>query len=191
MSDTANTMSEETHRALLTQAVAEATSATDSALAAMTAERDTMKTELASVIEERDSLKSDNARLNGDLDKAQIDLKTASDKASELETELASERNDRAKADTASKRAEQVKNLGLFGDDYVTEKASAWAEIDEAAWAERVDEWTKLHKPEVSAGTADTASAMSGSTEKLTAGGDTDAASANPPSARRGVLGLA
>jgi regulator of replication initiation timing len=195
MSDNANTISQETHEALVASKVAEATKATDAALATMTAERDSLKTELASVTEERDTLKTDNARLNGDLDKAQIDLKAATDKAGELETELKTERDDRAKADVASKRVEQVKNLGLFSDDYITdEKASAWADLDEAAWTERVDEWSKL-KPAGAKGdgTADTASAMTGSSGNLTGGGDAgdQAAETKPTSARRGVLGLA
>lgn len=196
MSDNAsNTMSQETHEALVAQKVAEATKTTDAALANVTAERDSLKTELASVTQERDTLKTDNARLNGDLDKAQIDLKAATDKATELETELSQERDDRAKADLASKRVEQVKNLGLFSDDYITdEKASAWASLDEAAWTERVDEWSKL-KPAAAGksgdGAADTASAMSGTSESLTKADDkSDTASETKPNPRRAALGL-
>lgn len=195
MSDNASTaISQETHQALLQKAVTDATAATDAALQTVTAERNELKTKLDAAEAESATLKADNARLNGDLDKAQVELKTATDKAAELEGDLAKEREDRAKADVASKRIEQVKNLNLFGDDYITdEKAQSWANLDEAAWTERLEEWSKLKPAEggtSTGGTADTASAMSGTTEKLTAGGDADAASETKPSARRGVLGL-
>lgn len=192
MSDNANTMSEQTHTALLNQAVAEATKATDAALQTVTAERDDLKAQLETAQAETASLKADNDRINGDLDKAQLELKAATDKAAEAEQELAKERDDRAKADLASKRAEQVKNLGLFGDDYVAEKASSWAEIDEAAWTERVDEWSKLKPAAAGDGSAaDTASALSGTSEELTKTpeGDDTASDKSKP-ARRAVLGL-
>lgn len=194
MSDNANTISQETHKALLNQAVADATSATDKALADKTAALDTANAELTSVKTELETAKSEVARLNGELDTAQVQLKAATDKAAELEADLAKERDDRAKADVASKRAEQVKNLGLFGDEYVAEKASAWAELDEAAWTERVDEWSKLKPADgaTATGTADTASAMSGTSQTLTqTEPGSDSASETKPSARRGVLGLA
>jgi len=192
MSDTANTMSQETHTALLNQAVAEATKATDAALQTVTAERDDLKAKLEVAEADKAKLTEDNARLNGDLDKAQVDLKAATDKAADLEGELVKERDDRAKADLANKRVEQVKNLGLFNDDYITdEKASAWAGLDEAAWTERVDEWSKLKPAEPGKSpAADTASALSGTDEKLTATPEGDTASETTKSSRRAVLGL-
>lgn len=191
MSDNANTMSEETHKALLSQAVAEATKATDAALQTVTAERDDFKSKFEAAEAENTELKADNARINGELDKAQIEVKSATDKASELETELTKERDDRAKADLASKRSEQAKNLGLFSDEYVAEKASSWANLDEAAWDERVDEWSKLKPADAGkTGTTDSASALSGTTEKLTDDGESDKASETTTPARRSVLGL-
>ena len=193
MSDNANTMSEETHRALLNQAVTEATKATDAALQTVTAERDDLKAKLEVAEADKAALQSANDRINGDLDKAQLELKAAQDKAASAEQELAKERDDRAKADVASKRVEQVKNLGLFPKDYITdEKASAWANLDEAAWTERVDEWSKLKPATAGEGTADTASAMSGTTEELTKEPEGDTASdKSKPAPRRAVLGLA
>ena len=192
MSDNANTMSEETHKALLAQAVTEATRTTDAALQTVTAERDDLKAKLEVAEADNAALKADNDRINGDLDKAQLELKAATDKAAEAEQELAKERDDRAKADLANARATQVKNLGLFPADYITdEKASAWAGLDEAAWTERVDEWSKLKPAAAGDGSADTASALSGTSEELTKTpeGDDTASDKSKP-ARRAVLGL-
>lgn len=190
MSDTTQ-ISQETHQALLTKAVSDATSATDKALQTVTTERDSLKADLARVTEERDGLKTDNARLNGDLDKAQVDLKAASDKAEQLEADIAKEREDRAKSELASQRVEQVKNLKLFPEDVdLNEKAQSWATLDEAAWDERLDEWKTLAPAKAGSETADTASAMSGTTGELTTGGDADQASEQKTSARRAVLSL-
>lgn len=192
MSDTASTISQETHSALVKAAVDQATEATDKLLQKATADLETANATLTQVTAERDTLKADNDRINGELDKAQVDLKTATDKAAQLESDIAKEREDREKADLASKRAEQVRNLKVFPDEYVTsEKAEAWAGLDEAAWTERIEEWTTAAPKAAGDGatTTDSASALTGTSESLTTGGDT-ASDTTKPNARRAALGL-
>lgn len=192
MSDTKQeSMTLETHEALLEKALREATSTTEAALERKTAEA----SELASQVEELKAQlteqKAETARLNGELDKAQIDLKAATDKATELEAAAAKAAEDAAKAELASKRADQVKNLGLFTEEYVQEKASKWADIADDAWAEQLEEW-RLIKPDVAqegAGASqDAASAMTGTTGSLTKDADTASSATSP---RRAALGLA
>lgn len=182
-------ISKETHEALLTKAVNDAVAATEKALQTITAERDELKTKVETSTEEAASLKADNERLNSELDKAQVGLKAAKDEVAELKADIAKKDEAAAKADVAAKRAEQVKNLKLFDDEYVQEKASSWADMDEAAWAERIEEWRQL-KPAASGDgtkTTDTASVLTGTTDTLTKTPPND----NKPAARRAALGLA
>lgn len=188
-----DTISKETHEALLSKAVTDATKATDAALATKSAEVVDLTAKLETASAALETANAEVASLNGKLDTAQVELKAATDKASELEADLAKERDDRAKADVAGKRAEQVKNLGLFSDEYVAEKAELWAGLDEAAWTDRVDEWSKL-KPATTGkpgeSTADTASALSGTSGSLTTTPPGDEASEAKPNHRRAALGL-
>ena len=179
-------LSRETHEALLHKALTDAASATSADLntakdeiAQLKTENDQVKTELA-------ELKVEHERVNGDLDKAQIDLKTATDEVASLKADVEAAAEKASKAELAAKRADQVKNLSLFGDEYIAEKASAWADLAEADWAERVEEWRNL-KPATTAGETDTASAMSGTSEGLT---KEPATESKPKSARRAALGL-
>lgn len=186
------TLTLEAHEALLEKALREATSTTEAALERKTQEA----SELASQVEELKAknaeLTSETARLNGELDKAQIDLKAANDRAAEMKDAADKAAADAAKAELASKRAEQVKNLGLFTEEYVAEKASKWADVADDAWAEQLEEW-RLIKPDVAkegtgAGASqDAASAMTGTSGHLTT--ETDTASTTSP--RRAALGLA
>lgn len=189
-------ISQETHEALLQKAVADATSATDKALADKTAEN----TELASKVEQLESdnasLKADNDRLNGELDTAQAGLNAANEKVTELEGQIQEAADKATKSEIASKRADQVRNLGLFDDKQIAEKASRWAELSDDDWAARVEEWQEL-KPAKAAGdgSKDTASALSGTDEKLTETASSDAGNGgdsdnNKTPARRRVLGL-
>lgn len=192
MSD--NNISKETHEALLAKAVTDATSATEKALETKTAEAKDLAAENEKVKSENADLKADNERLNGELDTAQVSLKAATEKVTQLESDIARKDQEAAKAEVASKRAEQVKNLKLYDDEYVTERASAWADLSEEAWAERIDEWSKL-KPASETPATDAASAMSGTSGSLTKEPSSQDAAAesttNKPSARRAVLGLA
>lgn len=188
-----DTISKETHEALLSKAVSDATAATDAALATKSQEVVDLTGKLETANAALETANAEVASLNGKLDTAQVELKAATDKAAELEADLAKERDDRAKADVAGKRADQVKNLGLFSDEYVAEKAESWAGLDEAAWNDRVDEWSKL-KPaspgKAGESTADTASAMSGTSGSLTQSSSDDKASEDKPNHRRAALGL-
>lgn len=196
MSETAS-ISQETHQALLQKAVADATAATDSALETKTTESAQLTKKVEELETDNASLKADNDRLNKELDTAQVSLKTTSEKVEALEADISKMKDDASKAELASKRADQVKNLGLFEDDYVAEKASSWADLAEDDWADRLESWQKL-KPASAGegGKTDNASAMSGTTESLTKESGTDAAGANSGEsksktpARRAVLNL-
>lgn len=179
-----DTISKETHEALLAKAVADATADKASEIQTLTAALERATTDKASAETKVAELTADNARLNGDLDKAQVEKKTVEDELASLRTDIAAKEEAAHKADLASKRAEEVKALGLFSDDYVTEKASRWADVTDVDWAERLDEWKATAAAKAAATgstTTDTASAMSGSNESTTS---------TKPSARRAVLGL-
>ena len=187
MSEETKTMlSQEAHDALLEKALKEATVAKDAELNTAKDEAAQLKVEIETIKTELAELRTENERVNGDLDKAQIDLKAATDEVATLKADVESAAEAARKADIAAKRAEQVKNLSLFGDEYIAEKASAWAELADTDWAERVEEWRNL-KPATTAGEADTASSMSGTSEGLT---KEPATEAKPKSARRAALGL-
>lgn len=187
MSDTA-TISTETHEALLAKAVSDATSTTTAALERKTIEaselslkKDELETELAAA-------KEDNSRLNRELDKAQVDLKSATDEVASLKADIAAKTEEARLLEIASARTEQVKNLKLFPDEYIGEKASSWAGLSDEDWADRVDEWSKARPATASTTTTETASAMSGTSGQLTT--DVDSASETKTPARRTVLGL-
>lgn len=183
--DDIETISKETHEALLDKAVRDAS-------ALLTVERDNLKAQVEALTTDKAALdadfasvKTENERLNGELDTAQVTLKAAQDEASALRTDLASRDEAAEKATIASDRAAQVRNLGLFTEEYITDKASKWAESDEAAWNDRLDEWKALKSTSTggtsTTATTDTASAMTGTSEGGTG---------EPVSARRAVLGL-
>ena len=186
---TMSDISQETHEALMQKAVADAVKTTEDALAHKTSELAEAITKLA----EFETVKSDNERLNKELDDAQVQLKSATDKAKTLEEDMAKKDEDAKLAEVASKRAEQVENLKLFKPEYVKDKASKWAVLEDAAWDEQIEEWRQL-KPAATEETKETdaASAMSGTSEDLTKETKVvdDKASA-APSARRAALGLA
>lgn len=184
-----DSISKETHEALLEKEVRIATEAALAEKAALTDTKAALEAEVASLKEaaaaseaEIASLKEANERLNGELDTAQVAVKTATDEVSALKADIAAKEEAALKSELASARAEQVRNLGLFGEDYVSDRAARWADLDEAAWSERLEEWkaAKSSAPAAS-GKTDTASALSG-TNEIPAG--------EQPTARRAVLGL-
>lgn len=190
MSDTIST---ETHEALVKTKVADAVAATEAALATKTQEAasekaraDKAETELAAAL-------ADNAKLNADLDTAQVTIKAANDKASQLEADLAAKDQAAAKEKLATERASQVRNLKVFEDAYVDEKASVWADVAEEDWNARLDEWAKIRPASTEPVKTDTASVMTGTTGDITKDPEpgSDAAAETKPSARRAVLGLA
>lgn len=178
-----DTIAKETHEALLAKAVQDATDSANEKIASLTESVESLTSERDGLKSEVDTLKEDNARLNTELDTAQVKLKTSDDEIASLKDEI-EQRDEKAKLDkVASDRAEQVKNLSLFTDEYVQDKASRWAELSDEDWADRIEEWKQAKASEGStSATDDIDSAMSGSSETE---------SANPPSARKRVLGLA
>lgn len=181
--DEKDMISKETHDALLDKAVRDAVAALETEKAALaqkisdefTPKVETLETEVA-------SLKTENERLNGELDTAQVQLKEATDEVASLKSDIAAAAEKAERDDRASKRIEQVKGLGLFTDEYIADKASKWADIDDDAWGDRVQEWSALKGASVTTTTTDTASAMTGTR---------DAGTGHQPTARRQVLGLA
>lgn len=189
--DMSDTISKETHDALLAKAVSDALAEQAAALTAVTTERDELASKNTELAEQVTTLTGDNERLNKDLDAAQVTVKAREDEVASLKDSIAETEAAAAKAEIASKRTEQVKALSLFAEDYIGEKASAWAELTDEAWADRLAEWQRL-KPatEVASSTnTDTASALSGTSGSITEA-PTDAASATKKPARRAVLGL-
>lgn len=187
--DTAQTLSKETHDALLAKAVTDATKATDAALAAkseeltqIAAQRDELQTKV-------ETLTADNARLNGELDSAQVAQRTAEDKAAKLEADIAERDQAAEKARLATERASQARNLGVWTEEQITEKAERWAGLPETDWADRIEEWRHLGKTGAAPAT-DAASAMTGTTGSLTKEPATDTAKKTGAAARRAALGL-
>lgn len=189
MADNANeTLSRETHDALLAKAVQDATSATDAALAKKTEEASELAAKVEKLEADNASLKADNDRLNSELDTAQVNLKAATDEVATLKADNAAKDEAARKEKLATERAKQVENLGLFPKEYVDEKASRWADFTDEDWAERVEEWTKAKPATTGDGKAETASAMSGTTGDL--GQDEAKDNKAKVKPRRAVLGL-
>lgn len=183
------TLSRETHDALLAKAVSDATTATNSALERKTQEVAELTDKLEKLETDNAALTSDNERLNKELDTAQVSLKSATDEVASLKAEYEQAKEEARLKDVASKRVDQVKNLKLFPDEFITERASKWAELSDDSWGERIDEWTKA-KPAAATGdtTTETASAMSGTSTQRDE--STDSASKTQTPKRRAVLGL-
>lgn len=182
-------ISQETHEALLAKAISDATATTESALERKTNELAELTTKHTALETETASLREEVTRLNKDLDTAQVDLKAARDENASLKADNDAKDEAARLKDIQDKRTDQVKNLKVFPDEYVQEKAEAWAKLPEDEWAGRVDEWTKA-RPATSGSeghSQEQASAMSGTSGDLTRdpAGDND-----KQPARRAVLGL-
>lgn len=180
-------MSKETHEQLLNSAVAQVKAEKDAEIAKLTSERDALVADKANLEKTRDeqaasikTLTDENTRLNSELDTAQVSLKAAKDEVATLKSEVA-ERDQKAQlAEVASKRVEQVKNLGLFDDDYASKKSEKWAAMSDDDWAAQLDDYKALRGTTTTStsggGGTDTASALTGSRE---AEGNTDTAGSN------------
>lgn len=180
--DEKDQISKETHDALLDKAVRDAQATWEAEKAALTEQLSTLTPKVEGMEAEIASLKSENERLNGDLDTAQVSLKSATDEVARLNSDIAAAAAKAERDEVAAARVQQVKDLGLFTEEYIADKASKWAEVDEDAWTERVAEWAQLKTATASTASTDTASAMTGTR---------DAGTGHTPSARRTVLGLA
>lgn len=183
------TISNETHEALLEKALRDATEALSAKVAELETANSTLNGQVAELTVAKESaeaevasLKEANETLNGDLDNAQVNLKAVQDEVAALKGDIAAKEEAARVAEIASERADQVRNLGLFTEEYLADKASAWASMDEAAWTERLEEWkaVKGSAPAASA-TTDTASALLGTR---------GAKPGEQATARRAVLGL-
>ena len=199
-------ISKETHEQLLNSAVAQVRAEKDAEISKLTSERDGLVAEKAELTKSRDdqaaqikTLTDENTRLNGELDTAQVALKTATDEVASLKQEVANRDNQAQLAEVASKRVEQVKNLGLFNDDYAQKKAEVWAAMSEDDWAAQIEDYKALRGTSTSGGggggtNTDTASALTG-TGNRDEGGNSDTASGGKDltparKASRSLLGL-
>lgn len=182
-----DTLSKETHDALLRAAVEDAT-------AALTRDNEALTEQVEALTSERDeaagkvsTLEGEVARLNDELDTAQVELAAANEKVEELESDIA-ERDEQAQLrDVAEERAKQVRNLKLFPEDAIDEKAERWARLSDEEWAERLEEWKGIQttpEGETPPVGQEAASAITGSSD----GQEEASKNASP---RRRILGLA
>jgi regulator of replication initiation timing len=188
-----DTLTKETHEALLERAISQATATTESALERKTTEAADLASKVELLEEDNTTLKADNERLNKELDAAQVSLKAAEEKVTTLESTIADKDAAAEKAQVQSKRTEQVRNLDLFAAEYVAEKASSWAELTEEAWKDRMEEWQRLKPatdPPKDPTKTETATVMTGTSGDLTKEPESDAANHDKPTPRRAVLGL-
>jgi hypothetical protein len=178
-----DTITQETHEALLEKALKDATTALETAKAELEAKVAELSEKASQAEGQVTALTTENERVNSELDTAQVALKAATDEANALKADIAAKEAEAQKAEIATARATEVRNLGLFSEEFITERASKWAEVDEAAWTERLDEWkvAKGASAPTASATTETASAMTG-TNDVTTG--------QSRSARRAILGL-
>lgn len=180
-----DTIAQETHEALLAKAVQDATAQATAELASLREQVETLTGERDELAAELSTVKEDSARLNTELDTAQVALKAKEDEVASLQADIA-ERDDQArKAEVASQRAAQVRNLGLFPEAYITERASRWADVAEEDWSERIEEWKTAKET-----TGTTAEVSGGSTETSAFSGTAEGEATKSKSAKRAVLGL-
>lgn len=183
-------MSKETHEQLLTSAVAQVKAEKDAEIAKLTSERDALVADKANLEKTRDeqaatikTLTDENTKVNAELDTAQVALKAATDEVATLKQEVAARDQKAQLAEVASKRVDQVKNLGLFNDDYASKKAETWAAMSDEAWAAQLEDYKALRG--TSGGgdgggqTTDTASALTGTSGDRGGDGGSDNASSN------------
>lgn len=180
------TITKETHEALLQKAV-------DDATAQLREEKADLETQVADLTSERDQAaqRADEAetevsRLEGELDTAQVKLKSSEDEIASLQEEI-SERDDAmAKKEKSEERAEEVRALGLFPEEHIAEKAERWATYSDDEFAELIEDWKAARSTSKEDGSVETASRITGSSE----GAGTNGKSEKTASARRAVLGL-
>lgn len=186
-----DTIAQETHEALLHKAVEDATSEAQAEIARLQEQVNSLTEERDTAQARADELEQANEQVNSELDQAQVQLRSAQEERDQLKADIAKRDEEAQFSELANQRAEQVRNLGLFPDDYIKEKARAWAEIPEDDWADRVEEWKQAKGTTESSGSGgsddqlphEQASAMSGSTE----GSGKNGKASSP---RRAVLGL-
>jgi len=128
------------------------------------------------------SLTEANTDINAKLDDATVALTAATEKADALEADIARKDEEARLATVATERAAQIRNLKLFPDEVIDERAGLWAALDEASWTERVEDWKTVRGSAGASTTGtETASAFTGTSDNNTGKTGT---------ARRAVLGL-
>lgn len=180
-----DTVTTEVHEALLAKAVDEAKSVWATEKAELTVQVETLTQSATDKDAEIASLKEVNTEVNGKLDTAEVALTAATEKATALEADIAAKDEEARLTALSTERAAQIRNLNLFPDELIDEKAARWAVLDELAWTERVEDWKAVSTASGSATTTptETASAFTGTT-------DAPNGTVKPGSARRAVLGL-
>lgn len=182
-----DTIAQETHEALLRKAVEDATAAAQAEIAELTEKVTNITSEFEAASARVSELEEASEQASAELDQAQVQLRAATEERDQLQADIAQRDKDAEVAEIASKRAEQVRNLGLFPEDYIADKAQVWAAVSEEDWASRVDEWKQAKGVTTGDGGAsetlpvEQASAMTGSAPST---------STTKPSPRRQVLGL-
>lgn len=194
-SPTMTEISMETHEALVQQKVTQAVQAADAALATKTEEAQVATAKVAELETELASVKEELAKASTSLDEAQAKVNTLTEDNTKLKDAAEKAEADKELAEKASKRGEQVTNLKLFPAEYVTERASKWAELSDEAWETQLEDYKKLKPADAGEGgdssSTDAASAMTGTDGDITATQDTAGSGGdNKVSARRAVLGL-
>lgn len=181
-----DTITKETHEALLQKAV-------DDATAQLREEKASLESQVSALTSERDQanerageLETEVSRLEGELDTAQVKLKTAEDEVASLKEDITSRDEAMAAKELAEKRAEEVRGLGLFPDEHIAEKAERWAKYSDEEFASLLEDWKAARDTSKVEGSVETASRFSGSSEGAAGSTKTEKA----VSARRAVLGL-
>ena len=185
-----DTIAQETHEALLKKAVEDATSEANAEIARLTDQVDNLTEEVETAQARVSELETANEQVNAELDQAQVQLRTAQEEAEQLKNDIAHRDEEAQVSELADARAEQVRNLGLFPEDYIKDKARSWAGIPEEDWADRVEEWKQARGDSAGGSEENTtlpqeqASALAGTT------GNGQPPAGKKTSKRRAVLGL-
>ena len=178
-------ITQETHDALVRAAVDKATSD-------LARERDQLHTQLETITAEHDAARAEAAglieeaeRLQKELDDTHVQLKAATEAKAGLETQLAEREQAARLAEIAAARAAQVRNLHLFSEEQIAEKASRWAGVTDEEWSERIEEWQTVRT--LSGGSESNGKSAQTDTSAFTGSNE----GARPvASTRRRVLGL-
>lgn len=181
-----DTITKETHEALLQKAVDDATAQLREEKASIEAQLATTTTERDQAVKHADEVETEVSRLEGELDTAQVKLKSAEDENASLKGDLSARDEALALKEKAGERAEEVRALGLFPEEHIVEKAERWAGYSDDEFAEVVADWKAARSTSKEEGSVETASRMSGSSE----GAGSTSTKTTETSARRRVLGI-
>ena len=183
VADNEKTIAQETHEALLRKAVDDATEEARAEIAQLKEKVSDLSTTVETAEARVTELEQAHESTSAELDQAQVQLKTVTEENEQLKEDIASRDAEAEIAKVADERAEQVRNLGLFQEDYIKDKARVWAQVSEDDWSSRIEEWQQAKGDVVTtAAPQEQASAMSGASPAPKGG--------EKKSNRRAVLGL-